>query len=110
MQIAIISENGQTIAAVDFNQVQIIRCIKRARGTQPVDADGNPVPWPAITELDIAQYLAGPIIGTGESYKAQMANEDAAIKMQEIEATPDDTAGAIARAQARIAELNDPNK
>lgn len=105
MQIAIIAESGQTIAAVDFNQVQIIRCIKRLRGGEAPEGG-----WPAITEADIAAYLAGPIIGTGESYKAQMANEDAAIKMAEIEAAPDDTAGAIARAQARIAELNDPNK
>jgi hypothetical protein len=94
---------------VEFNVVQIVRCIKRAR-QRKFDEDGKPIPFNAITEADIAQYLAGPVISTGESYKQQMAREDSAIRLREIETAPDDTAGAIARADAIIANLNDPAK
>jgi hypothetical protein len=121
MKIAIQTDDGQIIAAVEFNTVQIVRCIKRARGPQPVtvettDAEGNvipggvPIPWPVIGPAEIAAYIARPILETGESYKQQMANEDNAIFMAEVAKTPQDRIGAMARADAIIADLNDPAK
>lgn len=97
--------NGTVFPPIESATTKIVRCIKRQRGGTPPEGG-----WPVITDQDIYQYVGMAIIPSGDSWHNQMVQEDNRIRLDEIERTPDDMAGAKERADARIAELNDPNK
>lgn len=98
MLIQILDDNRNPLAEVEFNTVQIVRCIKRNSGYAKLTSP--------ITQADIASYLAKPIITTGESYKAQMFEEDAKIKLEAIQNNPGDLQEALRQAQTKIDSLN----
>lgn len=100
-----IEVDGTVFPPVESATTKIIRCIKRQRGSTPPEGG-----WPAITAQDIYQYVGMQIIPSGDSWHNLMVQDDNRIRLEEIERTPEDMAGAKERADARIADLNDPTK
>lgn len=105
MTLVLVNEDGDELARIPFNTVQVIRCIKRNRtGEAPPDG------WPPITDVDIANYALGPIIATGESWKAQMQIENERLLIDSVRESNGDAIAASALWRERIAKLDDPAK